>query len=155
METAIRSNVAVPVVDVELPINVPSMAQPWVEPFLKMLAQGMGPLEAYGLIEFENGRRSVDSAQHIVLAEFKRLGLPSPRTLHGRWRDERILRLYEEGHQVLEMARMTDCTDGHVYAVLKSRHKVAPLKLLKHNYKRGPTKFREPQAEHKTQSKLL
>jgi integrase len=154
-ETAIKSNVAVPVVDVELPIDVPSMARPWVEQFLKMLFRGTGPIEAYSLIEFENGRQSISSAQHKMLDEFKRLGLPSPRTLYFRWRDERILRLYEQGHQVLEIARMTDCTDGHVYAVLKSRHKVAPLKLLKHKYKRGPTKFKEPQSEHKPQLKLL
>jgi Phage integrase family len=106
-------------------VDVPNIAKPWLKPFIEMLAQGIPIRKAYDLItpQVERGHRDRLSAKHHVLAEFKRLGLPLPKVLVARWRDEQILKLHAEKYQAGDIARMMKCGRSVVFRALKSRHK--------------------------------
>jgi hypothetical protein len=85
-------------------IDLPDIAKPWLKPFIQMLADGISVREAYRLITPQVppsvmptggiGKPRI-SAQAHVIAELKRLNMPTPKEIAARVRDERILKLHD------------------------------------------------------------
>jgi integrase len=145
-------------------VDVPDIAKPWLKPFIQMLADGISVREAYRLITpqvppsvMPTGgiRKPRISAQAHVIAELKRLNMPTPKEIAARVRDERILKLHAEKYQAGDIARMMKCGRSVVFRALKSRHKENAHNPLNYNLKPGAAKKAKAQTEHKSQLKLL
>jgi hypothetical protein len=159
-------------VEPDCPIDVPHFAEPWVKPFIRLLYQGMPLMEAYReigpLMIRRRGQQErecrVDQQEdalgfghvkNLVRKEFERLKLPLPKTVVIRFREEKILKLHGQKYQDLEIARSVGRSYDTVHNVLKSRHKGNANNPLNYKINNGPDKMRRPQAQHKTQLKLL
>jgi integrase len=150
--------------DPQVALHVPSIAKPWVKPFVEMLARGVPVREAYRLIGSQvppsvmptgGIRKPRISPQAHVLAELERLKMPTPKEIAARFRDERILELHGQKYQMADIARMLDCGKSVVHRALTSRHKENANNPLKRQLKSPTAKKVTTQPEHKTQLKLL
>lgn len=159
------SRVEVNGVEPKCPIDVPSIAEPWVKPFIELLRGGMSVPEAYSeirpQIQYELDWKK--SSTHVpwsyvekrVREEFKRLKLPRPRFLASRFRAERILNLHAQKHQSLDIARAEGCDRTRVDQVLRERHKPNANNPLNRKLKTVNPNPPKSQPEHKIQLKLL
>jgi integrase len=145
------------IAQVECPIDVPDIAKPWVKPFIMMLANGSTIPVAYRAIEsqVEPGLRERTSVDAAVRAEFRRLKMPTPKVIAARIRDERILALHGQKHQMHDIARMVGCGYSVVHRALQSRHKSNANNPLNRKIYLNPHLARKPQPKHKEQLKLL
>jgi integrase len=144
-------------VEPKCPIDVPSIAEPWVKPLIELLRQGMPILEAYSEISpmMPNPHLSMSSLKQKVQQEFRRLKLPSSRSIVARFRAEKILALHAKGFQSFEIAKMAGCDYTLVNMVLQGRHKPRGYTGLKYKTNSPRPNTLEPQPEHKKQLKLL
>jgi hypothetical protein len=148
-------------VDDSCPIDVPSVAAPWVKPFIRLLDRGIPCVDAYRLIAPQiPGRRNGATAQHHVLAEFRRLKLPLPAELADRLRTRKIVALLDT-YQDYDIAAKVGCGVQTVWRVRKEFNKPNPDKsgrAAKYLKRWKKTRFKdkpEPQPEHNGQFKLL
>lgn len=146
-------------------IHIPDIAEPWVRPFVDMLADGTPIAEAYDWLAKQlEDRASNDPTKRITLAtawgratdEFRRLKLPSPKSFAARMRTEKIIKLHREGHQALDIARMVNCHKSRVYQILRDRgHNENANNPLGYKVNLGSNFGRQPQPQHNKQLKLL
>jgi hypothetical protein len=147
----------------ECPIHVPSIAKPWVKPFIGMLHRGMPLADAYFEILPQMPARDAKhpnppaliTVRRWVCAEFRRLRLPEPKSIEKRFRDERILKLHDQKYQALEIASKVGCKRTLVHEVLGSRHKPNAHNPLNYKLKTPRPNVPPPQPGHKIQLKLL
>lgn len=159
-----------PVSAMPMPISIPDIAKPWLRSFLEMLWQGTPMSEAYRRIADQvephvmptGGIRNRPAfGQNRVLAELARLKLPTPKEIVARWRDERIIQVYENDprHPTIDIARMTGTSKSVVHRALKSRglrvHNEGPNNLLKWREEQRLAKQGKTPPQHKKQLKLL
>jgi len=151
-------------IEAKCPIDVPSIAEPYVRPFIELLWKGMEVGEVYcEIAPLIPNLRSTKNPQPLkmpvvhmrVAKEFRRLKLPPPTTLASRFRAERILALHAKGYQSHEIAKMVGCHYTLVNMVRQARHKPNANNPLNRKLNTPRPNAREPQPEHKTQLKLL
>jgi hypothetical protein len=149
-------------------LHIPSIAEPWVQPFVNKLADLKMPLgQVYDwlVLQLDDRRAVNDSTKRVTLHtaytragdEFMRLNLPSPKSLRARFLAEKIVHMHlVKKMQVLDIAMECNCHKSRVYQILRERgHKENANNPLNTKIKLGSNFGRKPQPQHKEQLKLL
>ena len=131
----------------ECPIDLPEIAAGWLAPFIRLIDQGLSE---------EAACQQIRKAPKTVRAELRRLKIAkSLHEVQRRLRNKKIMALYDQGYQDVEIAKLVGCHQDTVIDLRRELRKPNATKSLKDKAFSPVPGKPDPRPAHKNQLKLL